>query len=81
MHNGCLIDGDGIADHVDDCPDTAGPRRFSGCPDTDNDGIVDKEDSCPTTPGIPAMNGCHRNSDRDGITDDKDSCPQTCRNC
>ncbi|HUS24898.1 MAG TPA: OmpA family protein [Candidatus Binatia bacterium] len=56
-------DTDGIADDVDQCPDTpAGtPVNDKGCEaDTDGDGVVDRLDKCPATPaGTPVdENGC-----------------------
>ena len=67
-------DEDGIADKMDDCPNTFGERRFAGCPDTDSDGIVDSDDKCPTMHGTLALNGCP-DMDADGIADVDDKCP------
>lgn len=56
-------DGDGIPDHLDECPREPGPAP-SGCPlDTDGDGIPDELDKCPTEPET-----------RNGYDDD-DGCP------
>ncbi len=59
------IDGDGVPDSRDDCPDTACGfvTDASGCrpmSDTDQDGIDDASDSCAGTPlGVHAdSNGC-----------------------
>ena len=65
--NGCTIgnppppdlDGDGVPDSVDACPDMTGSVQWSGCPDSDGDGLPDNLDLCPqdyaTTPdGCPA---------------------------
>jgi outer membrane protein OmpA-like peptidoglycan-associated protein len=55
--NGCPdIDGDGIIDSEDECPELAG--KINGCPDTDGDGIVDPKDKCPKLFGVAANNGC-----------------------
>jgi len=55
-------DGDGIPDHLDDCPREPGPAP-TGCPiDTDGDGIPDHLDACPTEPetfnGFEDDDGC-----------------------
>jgi outer membrane protein OmpA-like peptidoglycan-associated protein len=68
-------DKDGITDKEDDCPDVAGLKAFSGCPDTDEDGIMDKEDLCPEVKGLAEFKGCP-DSDEDGVEDSKDDCPQ-----
>lgn len=63
-------DGDGILDHLDECPtepeDPDGFEDEDGCPDDDNDqdGIMDWDDACPTAP--ETMNGI---SDEDGCPD------------
>ncbi len=76
------VDGDGITDDVDQCPDEPedkdGFEDENGCPDPDNDGdtVLDVDDGCPLEPGDPANNGCPVNDrDKDGIADDKDKCP------
>lgn len=62
------LDGDGVLDARDLCPDTpygntADPRRL-GCPaeDNDQDSVPDPVDACPSTPGTPSLetrlNGC-----------------------
>ncbi len=76
------LDGDGIPDAVDKCPDTAedkdGDMDGDGCPesdkDTDGDGVVDKIDACVDVPGPQEYDGC---PDRDGdqIPDNVDKCP------
>jgi len=68
------LDGDGIPDKEDACPEVAGIALFNGCPDTDRDGIQDEEDDCPNTPGIPAFNGCP-DTDGDGVKDLEGQCP------
>lgn len=67
-------DGDGIPDHLDECPETPGLPEFNGCPDTDGDGIPDHLDECPTEAGLPEFNGCP-DTDGDGIPDHLDECP------
>lgn len=67
-------DGDGVPDHLDECPDEAGPAGLLGCPDRDGDGIPDKHDNCPDEPGLPAFQGCP-DSDGDGVPDHEDFCP------
>ena len=54
-------DRDGVADDVDECPNT--PSYYivneTGCPvDSDDDGIVDSEDLCPEIPGSYENKGC-----------------------
>lgn len=72
------IDGDGILDSLDACPNVAGVVRFQGCPvpDKDGDGIFDEDDLCPTVKGVIEYKGCPMpDIDMDGIADDKDKCP------
>ena len=73
---GSDMDGDGIFDWEDECPETPGLPEFNGCPDTDGDGIEDRNDACPNTPGLPEFNGCP-DTDGDGIADPQDACPNT----
>ena len=70
------LDGDGIPDKEDACPQVAGLIEFNGCPDTDGDGIQDAEDDCPEVAGIASLNGCP-DTDGDGIQDEEDDCPNT----
>lgn len=56
-------DGDGVADHQDNCEGQGSPGRVSadGCPDADADGVADAADACPDLAGVPApapYNGC-----------------------
>jgi hypothetical protein len=77
-------DGDGVPDGEDVCPDVAGSRGGSGCPepprDADRDGVVDGEDACPDLPGVATSiamtHGCP-DADADGIPDPIDACPKT----
>jgi len=76
------LDGDGIPDVVDKCPEVAedkdGDADQDGCPepdkDTDGDGVVDRIDACVDVPGPQEYDGC---PDRDGdqIPDNVDKCP------
>lgn len=52
------IDGDGVNDDVDDCPEVYGLFEFNGCPDTDEDGIRDIDDDCPDEYGTEENSGC-----------------------
>ena len=69
-------DGDGTADHEDECPDN--PEKTSegecGCDeldtDTDEDGIADCNDNCPDD-----ENDTQRDYDGDGVGDACDNCP------
>ncbi|MBX3215210.1 MAG: thrombospondin type 3 repeat-containing protein [Labilithrix sp.] len=80
------LDGDGIKDDVDGCPeipeDKDGFEDDDGCPEIDNDddGIIDKEDACPNVKGVPSSdpkkNGCPiADADGDGVEDALDACP------
>ena len=54
-------DGDGVADHLDKCPNTPAGATVdgSGCElDTDADGVADWKDKCPTEAGTAELNGC-----------------------
>lgn len=81
------IDGDGIPNHLDQCPTQAedfdGFEDEDGCPDWDNDGdgIPDTHDLCPNDPedfdGIADHDGCpETDADGDGIPDEVDACPE-----
>lgn len=84
------LDGDGVSDEQDACPDAAGAAhpldlRRSGCPgpgDADGDGIGDDVDACPGQRGLPsgdtARHGCAAGDrDQDGVVDTIDACPGT----
>ena len=54
-------DGDGVADHLDKCPNTPAGAKVdgSGCElDTDGDGIPNWKDDCPSEKGTVELNGC-----------------------
>ncbi len=70
------MDGDGVSDKKDLCPEVPGLVEFQGCPDRDNDGIIDKDDRCPDVAGLMDMKGCP-DTDSDGIVDIDDKCPET----
>ena len=81
-------DKDGVADHLDNCPDTSAGESvdYEGCSDSDKDndgdGISNGLDSCPGTVVDEAVdsNGCSYNqqdSDEDGISNEFDKCPDT----
>ncbi len=76
------LDGDGVVDGEDRCPDTpAGARVDSvGCvPDSDGDGVADNLDQCPDTPQGAQVDdrGCEPDSDGDGVVDARDQCSGT----
>lgn len=75
------MDGDGIADALDDCPTLAGMEALNGCPDADGDMVSDVDDRCPNVPGVKDNNGCPSESetdrDGDGTFNDEDECPDT----
>jgi OOP family OmpA-OmpF porin len=68
------MDGDGVSDKKDTCPNEAGLLEFNGCPDTDGDGIVNADDACPNTAGSIDLRGCP-DSDGDGVANAHDACP------
>jgi OOP family OmpA-OmpF porin len=73
------VDGDGIIDSLDACPQIAGVAQFKGCPvpDRDGDGIYDAEDVCPDVKGIIEYKGCPMpDKDQDGVADSLDKCPE-----
>lgn len=80
------LDGDGVADVDDRCPDQPedydGFEDHDGCPEADNDddGILDLEDACPNDPedfdNWEDVDGCpEADNDFDGLVDDDDACP------
>ena len=81
------IDGDGISNKNDKCPEEAedfdGFQDQDGCPDLDNDGdgIPDVKDKCPNEPedldGFQDEDGCpDLDNDGDRIPDSLDKCPK-----
>jgi subtilisin family serine protease len=72
-------DGDGIPDHLDNCPDVPNPDQA----DTDGDGVGDACDNCPTVPnpdqtdtdGDGVGDACDPDIDGDGILNEDDNCP------
>lgn len=70
------MDGDGIADKLDKCPEIAGLETLEGCPDADGDGIADHLDRCPDKAGNETLKGCP-DSDGDNLADIDDECPDT----
>jgi outer membrane protein OmpA-like peptidoglycan-associated protein len=72
------LDGDGVLDKNDECPEIAGPVENKGCPwkDTDGDTVLDKDDKCPTVVGHVENNGCPwPDTDGDKVVDKDDKCP------
>jgi surface protein len=81
-------DNDGVADYLDECPNTDMGLIVNdvGCAlnqlDSDDDGVMDDMDECPNTDMGLIVNdvGCALNqldSDDDGVMDDMDQCPST----
>ncbi len=68
------VDGDGVKDKKDACPNEPGLKEFDGCADSDGDGIIDSEDNCPLAAGDILYGGCP-DSDGDGVIDKDDACP------
>jgi len=76
------IDGDGVSDKRDRCPETPIGAIVDpdGCPrDSDGDGVWDGMDRCPNTPRGATVDasGCPKDSDGDGVWDGIDRCPST----
>ncbi|MHB1352141.1 MAG: OmpA family protein [Thiobacillus sp.] len=74
------MDGDGVIDRVEQCPDTPKGAGVDarGCPlDSDADGVFDGLDRCPASPAGAAVDagGCPPDGDGDGIPDARDKCP------
>ena len=80
------LDGDGIDNEADECPNQAEDldsfQDEDGCPDNDNDndGIQDGYDSCPLEPedkdNFRDDDGCpDLDHDEDGIKEPNDKCP------
>ncbi|MFK8002360.1 MAG: thrombospondin type 3 repeat-containing protein [Polyangiales bacterium] len=85
---GCMattdIDGDGVEDGSDACPNTVAgePIDARGCStlDDDRDGVFNDMDACDNTPpgDIVDSRGCEpADTDGDGIDDEADTCPGT----
>lgn len=71
------IDGDGVNDKKDKCPNTDPGMKVdvNGCTlDMDKDGIADDADKCPSIAGTRELQGCP-DKDADGVTDAEDTCP------
>ncbi|MDJ0840146.1 MAG: thrombospondin type 3 repeat-containing protein [Acidobacteriota bacterium] len=62
------LDGDGVDNDSDNCPNSANPDQT----DADNDGLGDPCDNCPDT-----TNPDQEDTDRDGVGDVCDNCPDT----
>jgi hypothetical protein len=74
------LDGDGIPDSEDACPDVSGTTEYFGCPfeDRDGDGVWDRFDACPEQAGPAANAGCPlEDSNHNGVPDIDDPCPGT----
>ena len=75
------VDGDGIADAQDNCPERGNP----GQADRDDDGVGDRCDNCPRNPnadqadedgnGVGDVCDGPSDSDLDGLEDRDDNCP------
>ncbi|MEO0338948.1 MAG: OmpA family protein [Bacteroidota bacterium] len=70
------LDGDGVLNDEDACPELAGTTEMKGCPDRDGDGVSDLEDECADEAGTALSKGCP-DKDGDGIADKDDACPET----
>jgi hypothetical protein len=68
------MDGDGVSDGEDTCPDLPGSHYTDGCPDSDGDKVADDDDKCPNKPGRKSLGGCP-DTDTDGVSDLEDQCP------
>lgn len=75
------VDGDGIADDVDNCPEVFNPvfeidfPLWQEQPDADLDGLGDVCDPCPFDEGEMCSGPDPSDSDDDGVPNDEDNCP------
>ncbi len=72
------LDGDGVKNAVDRCPEQMGLAQRDGCPDVDSDGdgVLDLADKCPKVAGVRELAGCPEpDTDNDGVPDAHDACP------
>ena len=92
INNSDDLDGDGIKNDVDNCPNTANPDQadMDGdnigdvCDDSDGDGIFDSTDNCPTVANADQADldkdnigdVCDDDKDGDGVKNDVDNCPE-----
>ena len=91
LNNTDDLDGDGIKNDKDNCPNKANPDQKDSdgdgigdvCDDSDGDGIFDDVDNCVNTKNADQkdLDGdgigdvCDDDRDGDGIKNDKDNCP------
>ena len=86
------LDGDGVINKDDQCPNEKGEAQCSGCPcpepvkcpdgDSDKDGICNSEDKCPNEFGTKKYGGCKiPDSDGDGYNDEIDTCSNESSRC
>lgn len=71
------LDGDGVRDEDDTCPDRYGYADNGGCPypdDPDLDGLRSDVDVCPNEFAPESPRGC-RDFDDDGLDSSQDNCP------
>ncbi|HKQ69364.1 MAG TPA: OmpA family protein [Polyangiaceae bacterium] len=70
------VDGDGIPDASDKCPDKASMEP-DGCPiaDSDGDGVIDRKDACPQEKGTSQCGCPFHDADGDKVIDELDKCP------
>jgi cytosine/adenosine deaminase-related metal-dependent hydrolase len=75
------VDGDGLANAMDDCPRVFNPVRpvDNGTQgDSDHDGVGDACDPCPLNPDTASCMAPDPNDrDGDGIPNERDNCPDT----
>ena len=91
INNSNDLDGDGILNDVDNCPnkanadqkDTDGDGKGDVCDDSDGDGVFDDADNCINTANTDQVDldkdgigdVCDDDKDGDGIKNDVDNCP------
>ncbi len=83
------IDGDGVVDSLDNCPNIANSNQrdydSNGegdvCEDSDGDGVLDNKDTCPMIPNadqadsdFDGIGDVCEDSDSDGVIDSLDNC-------
>ena len=88
--SGSDVDGDGIVDSLDNCPNISNSNQRDGdsngegdvCEDSDGDGVLDYKDVCPYIPNpdqkdsdFDGVGDVCDDSDGDGVYDPSDNCP------
>jgi len=83
------VDGDGVVDSLDNCPNVANSNQRDydsngegdACEDSDGDGVLDNKDTCPVIPNadqadsdFDGIGDVCEDTDNDGVIDSLDNC-------